>query len=424
MGPMTNNNGTITSTYQAIATGYAVPFILDYLDTERIDTLSDRQVVALCNEVNSHLHRKAEGLAPRFAEECAETGCTNLRPGADAPRRQAAWDLVAEAHTWNMLCDLEQADHARQVIARLLDGEAVTLAWNHGVLQGAEQVVVTPAPEAPVNLLSLIDPETAEEANPGERWAEAPAERSPCHLPHWTNPETGRCEHTDHDAPCEATPPCQDSFLPECLCSACRTRLYGGPEAERSPRHTHTDAEGNRYETYSTPELRPGDVVTNMGALILLVDHAPVEHHLPGVYAAHGYVLNAAEDNVRNTYGNLLYLWDDHYSCHAARWTVQGNDRATWQVLASGPRRTDALFLAHTTATRQRDCGVAPWRVIHFLETVGYSLELSLAVTTLAYGTDPSRLPEGVLRRHEDASTYTAKDFLSCIHPDRKAHLA
>src|SRR5258708_8579137 len=64
------------------------------------------------------LHRRADGLAPRLAEETLDAGCTNLtvrEHGNLGPRQQKAWDMVAEAHGWNAISDApELLAHAEQ----------------------------------------------------------------------------------------------------------------------------------------------------------------------------------------------------------------------------------------------------------------------------------------------------------------------
>jgi hypothetical protein len=130
---MTNTIATITSGYQARPSGFALKTLsvreryYIRLDQAVAGTLTDHQVVNLCCEINNRLHRKAEAIAPRFADECADSGCTNIRPGADEPRRRQAWDMCAEALTWNMLCDLEHAAEARLVLHLLVAGHQVMI---------------------------------------------------------------------------------------------------------------------------------------------------------------------------------------------------------------------------------------------------------------------------------------------------------
>jgi hypothetical protein len=57
------------------------------------------------HEIVNELNRRADRIAPRFSEECGDASCTNLRPGADQPRRQLVWDLHAEALSWNLIAD-------------------------------------------------------------------------------------------------------------------------------------------------------------------------------------------------------------------------------------------------------------------------------------------------------------------------------
>lgn len=49
------------------------------------------------------LSAQAFRLAPRTAEEAADSGCTNRRPAG--PRQSAAWDLIAEAFRLNMISE-------------------------------------------------------------------------------------------------------------------------------------------------------------------------------------------------------------------------------------------------------------------------------------------------------------------------------
>jgi hypothetical protein len=54
------------------------------------------------------LHRRADRLAPRMAEQTLDAGCTNLtvrEHGELGPRQRKAWDMVAEAHGWNAISD-------------------------------------------------------------------------------------------------------------------------------------------------------------------------------------------------------------------------------------------------------------------------------------------------------------------------------
>ena len=61
--------------------------------------------IASAHAIVDDLHRQARGLAPRFADETADSGCTNIRPSDDQPRRQQAWDILAEALAWNLIAD-------------------------------------------------------------------------------------------------------------------------------------------------------------------------------------------------------------------------------------------------------------------------------------------------------------------------------
>lgn len=71
------------------------------------------------HEIVNALHRLAHKLAPRFSDECAESSCTNSRPGADQPRRQQVWDMHAEALGWNLIAD------DPKVVAAALAQEAI-----------------------------------------------------------------------------------------------------------------------------------------------------------------------------------------------------------------------------------------------------------------------------------------------------------
>src|SRR5258708_38911173 len=97
------------------------------------------------------LHRRADGLAPRLAEETLDAGCTNLtvrEHGNLGPRQQKAWDMVAEAHGWNAINDapelLAQAEQHER------DGISYRIAWvGRGDLNASPFVVVTEPTEAP-----------------------------------------------------------------------------------------------------------------------------------------------------------------------------------------------------------------------------------------------------------------------------------
>jgi hypothetical protein len=82
------------------------------------------------HEINSDLHRQAEAIAPRFAEETADAGCTNLRPGDDQPRRQKAWDLIAEALAWNLIADDPEAVAAAIAFEKAGKAYQVGYAWS------------------------------------------------------------------------------------------------------------------------------------------------------------------------------------------------------------------------------------------------------------------------------------------------------
>jgi len=68
------------------------------------------------------LHRRAARLAPRFYEDTADAGCTNLRPTSG--RRQQVWDMLAEALAWNMISD--HAELVAAAVAWLRQGLEVT----------------------------------------------------------------------------------------------------------------------------------------------------------------------------------------------------------------------------------------------------------------------------------------------------------
>jgi len=121
------NTATVFSSYQHHATSYMA-------EIPGFDTLH------IC-EVMSLLHAKAHRLAPRFAEETAEAGNTNLRPSDAEPRRQMVWDMLAESLGWNLICD--DADVVAQTKALLRQGKPVVLgmAWNFptGTNEGSYQ---------------------------------------------------------------------------------------------------------------------------------------------------------------------------------------------------------------------------------------------------------------------------------------------
>ena len=56
------------------------------------------------------LNRRAYGLAPAVAESAMDSGCTDMTKASYAaltPRRQKAWDMIAEAYAWNAISDNE-----------------------------------------------------------------------------------------------------------------------------------------------------------------------------------------------------------------------------------------------------------------------------------------------------------------------------
>jgi ribosomal protein S27E len=86
--------------------------------------------LASAHAIVDDLHARAAKLAPRFEDECADSGCTNLRPGDDQPRRQKVWDMVAEAHGWNLIADDVDAVVAAKLLAASDKPYQVGFAWN------------------------------------------------------------------------------------------------------------------------------------------------------------------------------------------------------------------------------------------------------------------------------------------------------
>jgi hypothetical protein len=84
----------MNSSYQATATAYGI-------------RLPGSEQLSAHDIINA-LHRKASKLAPRFADDTADAGCTNLRPSDAEPRRQQVWDILAEALSWNLIADYPQ----------------------------------------------------------------------------------------------------------------------------------------------------------------------------------------------------------------------------------------------------------------------------------------------------------------------------
>jgi len=104
------------SHYQHISSTFALSF-------KDFDTMDGHDFV-------NALHRQAFKLAPRFEEETADAGCTNLRPGDDQPRRQRVWDMLAEALTWNLLADHPAlVSQAKDLMAQ---GTAFTVEYHYG----------------------------------------------------------------------------------------------------------------------------------------------------------------------------------------------------------------------------------------------------------------------------------------------------
>src|SRR5260221_13212231 len=77
----------------------------------------------------NQLNRQAEGLAPRVADSALDSGCTDQTKrthGEMGPRQQKAWDLIAEAYSWNAISDspelLAQAEqHDRDGVSYTID---------------------------------------------------------------------------------------------------------------------------------------------------------------------------------------------------------------------------------------------------------------------------------------------------------------
>jgi hypothetical protein len=82
---------------------------------EGFTVIYDGRGIAACHEQVDALHRQAQGLAPRFADDTADSGCTNYGDLKGAgPRQLKAYALIAQAHAWNEIAGiLEQARDAR-----------------------------------------------------------------------------------------------------------------------------------------------------------------------------------------------------------------------------------------------------------------------------------------------------------------------
>src|SRR5258708_26678868 len=97
------------------------------------------------------LHRRADRLAPRLAEETLDAGCTNLtvrEHGSLGPRQQKAWDMVAEAHGWNAISDTHELLAQAEQYER--DGISYRIAWvGREDLNASPFEVVTEPTEAP-----------------------------------------------------------------------------------------------------------------------------------------------------------------------------------------------------------------------------------------------------------------------------------
>jgi hypothetical protein len=119
---MTNTTASIYSGYQSRPSSFAQRLITAWAITRPSERKS---AMALACEINGFLHRMAEAIAPRFAEETADAGCTNARPPAEQSGRRKAWDMIAEAHTWNMLCDRELNFLAEYALHAMAGGRAV-----------------------------------------------------------------------------------------------------------------------------------------------------------------------------------------------------------------------------------------------------------------------------------------------------------
>jgi hypothetical protein len=94
---MAHDSDPITATYE----GFTVVY--------------DGRGINACHDTVNALHRQAEGLAPRFADDTADSGCTNYQDLKGAgPRQLKAYALIAQAHAWNEIAGiLEEARDAR-----------------------------------------------------------------------------------------------------------------------------------------------------------------------------------------------------------------------------------------------------------------------------------------------------------------------
>ena len=69
------------------------------------------QTIGACHELVGLCDDQARRLAPSFARDCMETGCTNYTQLDQAgPRQRQAYALIARAYAWNKLAGmLEEA---------------------------------------------------------------------------------------------------------------------------------------------------------------------------------------------------------------------------------------------------------------------------------------------------------------------------
>jgi hypothetical protein len=92
---------------------------------EGFTVVYDGRTISECHATVDALHNQAHGLAPRFADDTADAGCTNYQDLKGAgPRQLRAYALIAQAHAWNTIAGiLEEARDARPCPVEVVNGE-------------------------------------------------------------------------------------------------------------------------------------------------------------------------------------------------------------------------------------------------------------------------------------------------------------
>ena len=252
------------------------------------------------------LHRTADRLALRVAEEALDSGCTNLtvrEHGQLGPRQRKAWDMVAEAHGWNAISDDPELVAEAEQYER--DGTGYKVGYGPDGFGIMAMTVTEPARPKTVKL-EILDQDGAVVMSTGERPASEARSLAALRM-RWLSPRRG------HDYWARVT-------------LADRTvRTYG---------------EVPQPEIVRTGQLRVGDVVLTHGMRVRIdaVNQYGGGHGGAPAWSCPGTVLSLAEvlaAKIIPAHFLTTEKWEDGRGWVTDRndhWTIQGNDLARWAV--------------------------------------------------------------------------------------------